>query len=84
MLTCNLWVESGLVNGALRYIENIFFASGSNPPQLPQFVTIMFEKYCGVPFDRDYPILVPIPPIVRGNMRHMPLKMAWALTIHKS
>ena len=44
----------------------------------------MFEKYCGVPFDKDFPILVPIPPVLRGNMRKIPLKMAQALTLHKS
>lgn len=84
MLTCNLWVQSGFVSGALGYIENIFFVLGSKPPQLPQFVTVMFEKYCGVPFYKDFPILIPILPILRGNMRQMALKMAWVLTIQKS
>lgn len=84
MLICNLWVEAGLVNGALGYIENIFFVPSSKPPKLPQFVTTMFEKYHGVPFDSDYPILVLISPVVRGNMRNFPLKMAWPLPIHKS
>jgi len=44
MSTCNLWVEPDLVNGALAYIETIFFVPGSMPPQLPQFVTVMFES----------------------------------------
>jgi len=62
-------VESSLVNGKLGYIENIFFALGINPPQLPKFVIVMFEKYCSVPFDKDCPILELILPVLRGNMR---------------
>ena len=84
MLTFNLWVEAGLINGALGYIENIFFAPGWKPPQLPQFCTVMLEKYCGVPFDKDLPILVPITPIIKGNKMKIPLKIPWTLTIHKS
>ena len=35
MLTCNLWVQTSLVNVILGYIENIFFAPSSKFPQLP-------------------------------------------------
>jgi len=69
MLMCNLWVEVGLVN---------------EPPQLLQFATVIFEKYIVVPFDKNCPNGVPIAPFVRGNLRQIPLKMAWGLTIHKS
>lgn len=44
----------------------------------------MLEKYCGVPLDNNFPILVPISSILRGNMRQIPLKMAWILTTQKS
>lgn len=84
MLTRNLWDEVGLVNGALGYIENVFFAPSSKLSQLPNKIAVMFEKYCGVLLNKDYQIIVPITPILRGNMRQIPLKMAWALTIHKS
>ena len=40
----------------------------------------MFENYCGVPFHMDYPIILPVAPIVRGNMRQILLKMACVLT----
>ena len=38
MLTCNLWVQSGLVNGALGEVIQIVYRPGSNPPQLPAYV----------------------------------------------
>jgi ATP-dependent DNA helicase PIF1 len=84
MLTCNLWVEAGLVNGALGYIQQIYYSPGTKPPQLPMFTTVLFDKYIGVPFDKNNLNIVPITPITRGNRKQIPLKMAWALTIHKS
>jgi len=53
-------------------------------PQLPQFATIIFEKCIDVEFDMDFQNIVPIILVVRWNLKHMPLKMAWTLTIHKS
>ena len=35
MLTSNVWIEVGLVNGALGYVEEIFYKLSSAPPQLP-------------------------------------------------
>ena len=84
MLRCNLWVEAGLVNGALGTIQNIFFSDGSKPPQLPMYATVSFDDYIGLPWDIRYPKIVPIAPVVRGNRKQIPLRMAWALTIHKS
>lgn len=69
MLTCNLSVAAGLVKGAFGYVEDIFYTPSSKLQQLPQFTIVIFEKYCGVPFDRDCPNVVPIVPIVRGNVR---------------
>lgn len=82
-LTCNLWVEARFLNGVLEYIEHIFFVPSSKTPQLPQFSIAIFEKYPGVPFDSNCLIFVPITHVVIGNIKHMPLKMAWACTIHK-
>ena len=84
MLTCNLCVEVGLVNGALGWVKNIFYMPRSRPPELPMYTTILFYKYVGAPLDNQNPRLVPITPVVRGSRKQIPLKMAWALTIQKS
>ena len=42
MLTCNLCVEAGLVNGALGWVQNIFYMLGSRPPELPMYTTFFF------------------------------------------
>lgn len=68
MLTCNLWVAVGPVNGALGYIENIFFAPGLKPLQLLELAIVVFYNYYGVPFNRGCLIIVPIAPIIRGNL----------------
>jgi ATP-dependent DNA helicase PIF1 len=79
-----LWVEASLVNGALGYIQQIYYILGTKPPQLPMFTAIHFYKYIGVSFDKTNLNIVPITPVTRGNRKQIPLKMEWALTIHKS
>ena len=82
MLTCNLWVQSGLVNGALRVVIRIMYRPGFNPPQLPAYVVVEFDNYNELPWDQSNPKHIPIPPVHRNNRKQVPLKMAWALTIH--
>ena len=46
MLTSNLWVDVGLVNGAMGTIEAICYRSGG-PPDLPLAVMVKFDHYSG-------------------------------------
>lgn len=84
MLIANLWIEVGLVNGALGQIKMIVYDAGSKPPDLPKYVVVLFQHYTGPSWDPTNPKHVPISPITRGNCTQIPLTMAWGITIHKS
>ena len=84
MQTSNLWIATSLVNGLLRKIVSIFYKETLAPTQLPTFVVVNFYKVVVPPWDPQNPTYLPIPPIKRGSHTHIPLKMAWVLTIHKS
>jgi len=88
MLITNLWVEVGLVNGAVGTVISILYQTGG-PPDLPLAVMIRFDNYTGPTFPDQ---TVPIVPVRRtwhsstGNCSRLqiPLKLAWAVTIHKA
>ena len=88
MLTSHLWVDVGLVNGAMGTIQAICYRTGG-PPDLPIAVMVKFDSYSGPTFHDG---TVPITPLRRcwsssgGQCSRMqlPLKLAWAVTIHKS
>ena len=88
MLTSNLWVDVGLVNGAMGTIQAICYRTGG-PPDLPIAVMVRFDRYSG-PTLHDG--TVPITPLrctwsssgVLCSRLQLPLKLAWAVTIHKS
>ena len=91
MLTMNLWPSVGLCNGSTGTIVDIIYATNHKPPVLPIAVIVKFDNYSG-PSISSMPNCVPIPPITAtvnlGGTFHerqqVPLKLAWALTIHKS
>ena len=89
MLNSNLWVDVGLVNGAMGTVQAICYRTGG-PPDLPIAVMVHFDSYSGPTFPDS---TVPITPLRRCwsssgggqcSRLQLPLKLAWAVTIHKS
>ena len=84
MLTSNLWVDVGLVNGALGAVQAICYRTGG-PPDLPIAVMVRFDSYSGPTFPDG---TVPITPLRRCwsssggqcSRLQLPLKLAWAVS----
>ena len=88
MLTSNLWTDAGLVNGAMGTVQAICYQSGG-PPSLPVAVMVKFDKYCGPALhDGSVPIVSQRRTWIQGGSAcsrlQIPLKRAWAITIHKA
>ena len=89
MLSANLWVEMGLVNGAMGIVKAICYQNDELPPHLPVVVTVKFDGYTGPTLPDG---TVPIPPVRRTwsssgmqcSRLQLPLRLAWAVTIHKA
>ena len=92
MLTRNLWTETGLVNGSLGTVQKIVYQKNHRPPVLPSVVIVQFEKYTGPSCMSSSANCVPIIPCTCTSQAlgqefertQFPLKLAWAITIHKS
>ena len=63
MLSSNLWVDMGLVNGAMGTIQAICYKTGQAPPSLPVAVTVLFDHYSGPTLSDG---TVPITPLRRS------------------
>ena len=92
MLTMNIWTDVGLCNGALGTVLYFVYAKTHNPPTLPICVLVQLDDdYNGPSISQRYPRCVPICPITqvsqnlgqRFERQQLPLRLAWAMTIHK-
>jgi len=88
MLTINLWVEVGLVNGALGSVVCVCNKEGGSPA-LPLAVMVKFDKYSSPTlFDGTLPITPVRHTWSSSGIQHsrlqILLKLAWAMTIHKA
>ncbi|KAE8736723.1 hypothetical protein FOCC_FOCC017822, partial [Frankliniella occidentalis] len=90
MLRSNMWLETGLVNGATGTVVDIVYQPGrAQPEDLPAVVMVKFDNYTG-PTVGDG--LVPVPTLVHSwdheqvacSREQVPLCLAWAVTVHKS
>ena len=65
MLTSNLWVDMGLVNGAMGTVVAICYRNGESPPNIPIAVTARFDSYTG-------------PTLSDGTVPITPLQCTWS------
>ena len=93
MLTKHLHQEVGLVNGIRGEIVDIVYKEGKPAPALPLYVVVRFDGYQGRNWSarEEYSGCVPIVPVDATWMdgtnmlrTQMPLKLCWAITMHKS
>ena len=94
MLTMNVCVNVGLVNGSMGDIVDIIYKT-SQPPDLPEFIIVNFPSYSGLPFfiGEDRKHWVPLlPSTVNYSNKagktvsriQYPIQLAYALTAHKA
>ena len=91
-LTNNLWTKQGLVNGANGVVRDIVYEKVGDQIK-PIAILVDFEKYNGPKFfdqNDSRNSWIPINPIslfcknFNGSRTQFPLRLAYALTIHKS
>lgn len=96
MLSRNLWIEQGLVNGTRGAIHQIGLSTSETPHHtVPSVIMVAFPTYSG-PTPWRTPGNIPLVPIVphtarwessngqHCSRRQLPLQLAFAITIHKS
>lgn len=91
MLTENIWVENGLVNGSMGTVRDIVWREGQDPTKdMPTAIRVEVDDYEGPKFPgTDY---IPIFPVTRRfeykkrdcSRTKFPLRPAYAITVHKA
>jgi len=91
MLTDNLWVENGLVNGSMGTVRDIVWNEGQDPTKdMPVAIMVEVDDYDGPKFPgTNY---IPIFPVTRRfeykkrdcSRTNFPLRPAYAITVHKA
>ena len=92
MLTMNLWPSVGLCNGATGTIIDYIYQVEHQPPHLPVAVIAKFDDYNGPSISDTLHSCVPVCPVAVSaqisegvhERQQLPLRLAYALTIHKS
>lgn len=67
MLTTNLWIQTGLVNGSLGVVIAIVYNAHCKTPDPPDYVVVHFQNYIGPPLDPKKPRDILIPAITQGS-----------------
>ena len=85
----NLWVDMGLVNGAMGTVQSLCYHECGAPPDLPIAVTVLFDKYSSPTLPDGTGPITPLRHSWLTSGSHcsrlqLPLKLAWAVTIHKA
>jgi ATP-dependent exoDNAse (exonuclease V) alpha subunit len=91
MLTDNIWVENGLVNGSMATVKDIVWNEGQDPTKdMPTAIMVKVDGYDGPRFPgTNY---IPIFSVTRRyeyrkrdcSRTNFPLRPAYAITIHKA
>ena len=92
MVTSNIWVEAGLINGAQGTVKDIVFDKQDNEDPFPEYVMVSLDQYNGPSlFDDDNKSnWVPFFPMIRQHQfrrsierTQIPLRLSSAMTGHK-